>query len=115
MELKRCPVCGALVFEDMEICYECMYRFGSDPDREATANGLGVSTDGLAAADRKTEAGVVSCDARTVKVGGWDVRLEVAAAASEMAALHIIIEPTVPSKGDRLDNTSDGDKRACSG
>ena len=29
MELKRCPTCKTLVFADMDVCYECMYRFGS--------------------------------------------------------------------------------------
>ena len=115
MELKRCPVCEALVFEDMEICYECMYRFGSDPEREAAANGIRAATDGSAAASCTTEAGIAPHDAQTVKVGGWDVRLAAAGAASEIAALHIIIEPTLPSQGARLDNTSSGDQHACSG
>ena len=34
MELKLCPTCKTSVFEDMDICYGCMYRFGSDPARE---------------------------------------------------------------------------------
>ena len=34
MELKLCPTCKTSVFEDMDVCYGCMYRFGSDPARE---------------------------------------------------------------------------------
>lgn len=34
MELKLCPTCKTFVFEDMDTCYGCMYRFGSDPARE---------------------------------------------------------------------------------
>lgn len=34
MELKLCPTCKTFVFSDMDICYGCMYRFGSDPERE---------------------------------------------------------------------------------
>lgn len=34
MELKLCPTCKTFVFADMDTCYGCMYRFGSDPARE---------------------------------------------------------------------------------
>lgn len=36
-ELKRCPVCKANVFSDMDICYNCMYRFGSNLEIERSA------------------------------------------------------------------------------
>ncbi len=32
--MKICPVCKATLFDDMAICYSCMYRFGSNPDLE---------------------------------------------------------------------------------
>lgn len=43
--MKRCPVCGEVSFEDMEVCYGCLYRFGEgaglavvpEPEREADA------------------------------------------------------------------------------
>lgn len=35
MDLKVCPTCKTMVFADMDTCYGCMYRFGSDPEREA--------------------------------------------------------------------------------
>lgn len=34
MDLKICPTCKTFVFEDMDTCYGCMYRFGSDLARE---------------------------------------------------------------------------------
>lgn len=34
MDLKLCPTCKTFVFDDMDTCYGCMYRFGSDPERE---------------------------------------------------------------------------------
>ncbi len=32
--MKRCPVCKTSVFEDMDTCYKCMYRFGSNEQLE---------------------------------------------------------------------------------
>lgn len=28
--LKKCPVCGAQSFEDIEVCYGCMHQFKED-------------------------------------------------------------------------------------
>lgn len=32
--MKRCPVCKTAVFDDMDTCYGCMYRFGTKPEWE---------------------------------------------------------------------------------
>lgn len=32
--MKVCPTCKARAFDDADICYGCMYRFGSEPTRE---------------------------------------------------------------------------------
>ena len=29
--MKICPVCNARCFDDMEVCYGCMHRFGEEP------------------------------------------------------------------------------------
>ncbi|MDO4854331.1 MAG: hypothetical protein Q4A43_02780 [Coriobacteriia bacterium] len=29
-DLKKCPVCGSSCFSDMDVCYGCLHRFGSD-------------------------------------------------------------------------------------
>lgn len=36
--MKTCPVCHTTLFEDMEVCYGCLYRFGSEPALEKTMN-----------------------------------------------------------------------------
>ncbi len=28
--MKTCPVCSATTFDDMEVCYGCLHRFGSE-------------------------------------------------------------------------------------
>lgn len=87
MELKRCPICGALVFADMDVCYECMYRFGSDPDREAAV--------GLAPAANATGGAVEDDNGRdrVVRVGAWDVQLSAVGDLPEGSSLHLVIEP----------------------
>lgn len=32
--MKTCPVCQATLFDDMGVCYGCMYEFGLKPDLE---------------------------------------------------------------------------------
>lgn len=59
--MKRCPVCKTMVFDDMEICYGCMYHFGSDELLERKASEL---------SDARRE--MASCDMRE-----WLIRLEV--------------------------------------
>ncbi|MEC4184662.1 hypothetical protein VJ918_07560 [Adlercreutzia sp. R21] len=99
MELKCCPTCKALVFADMDVCYECMYRFGSDPEREAAAAADCVSD---ARFDGREGAGVqgdAARSARAVSLGGWDVRLEVPSALPTGTTLHITIEPASRETG----------------
>lgn len=38
--MKMCPVCRTTLFEDMEVCYGCLYRFGSEPALEKAARQL---------------------------------------------------------------------------
>lgn len=38
--MKVCPVCRARVFDDMDVCYGCLYRFGTD-DGDARARPVG--------------------------------------------------------------------------
>lgn len=39
--MKICPVCGATVFDDMDVCYGCMHRFGEDSATDANNAHLG--------------------------------------------------------------------------
>ena len=46
--MKTCPVCKTALFEDMPVCYGCMYEFGSRPEleRQAVAEAeLGTASD----------------------------------------------------------------------
>lgn len=33
--MKRCPICKTTLFDDMDTCYGCMYKFGTKPELEA--------------------------------------------------------------------------------
>ena len=33
VQTKRCPHCGALLFADMEVCYDCLYEFTTLEER----------------------------------------------------------------------------------
>ena len=35
--MKTCPVCNARAFDDAEVCYGCMYRFGEEPEAVGNA------------------------------------------------------------------------------
>lgn len=39
-EFKTCPVCKTSVFADMEVCFNCMYRFGSNEKLESVTREL---------------------------------------------------------------------------
>ena len=58
--MKTCPVCKARTFDDAEVCYGCMHRFGSTPTEVlADAGGWepeeGVSLGRLAAHETKPQ------------------------------------------------------------
>ncbi len=44
--MKSCPVCKTTLFEDMDTCYGCMYRFGSSPELEEKALSSGQGDSG---------------------------------------------------------------------
>lgn len=35
--MKTCPICNTTLFDDMDVCYGCMYSFGSKPELERKA------------------------------------------------------------------------------
>lgn len=49
---KECPVCRARVFSDMPVCYNCMYRFGSDQALEAAVKRKEQETSAGASSER---------------------------------------------------------------
>ncbi len=38
--MKICPTCKSKLFDDMDTCFGCMHRFGTDPEREREAEAL---------------------------------------------------------------------------
>lgn len=36
--MKKCPVCGANVFEDMDTCYNCLHSFNKDENKAMHAD-----------------------------------------------------------------------------
>lgn len=44
--MKQCPVCAAMTFDDMEVCYGCLHRFGEEGAKESVSRALDEA-DGL--------------------------------------------------------------------
>lgn len=74
--LKTCPVCGTTLFGDMEVCYGCMYRFGSNPDLERRACGGPSCASKVEGAKGEARGGGVAREGRAGEAG--DRRGEVA-------------------------------------
>ena len=108
MNLKRCPTCRTWVFEDMDICYACMYRFGSDLAREEAVQRetpLDESDPVASASESACVTGVPAGNAerdgvrQTVSLAGWNVLIEAMDPASEGGRLHLMIEPASKEAG----------------
>lgn len=86
--MKTCPVCKARTFDDAEVCYGCMHRFGSTPT-EVLADagnwepeeGLGLGQ--LAAHEAKT---LVGSPAEERRVAGHAALVEVSTPTKEGAS-----------------------------
>lgn len=39
--MKTCPICHSNVFDDMDVCYGCMYRFARKPPEDGTFHKIG--------------------------------------------------------------------------
>ena len=35
--MKTCPTCGARAFDDAEVCFGCLHRYGEEPVRPNVA------------------------------------------------------------------------------
>lgn len=58
MPIRICPVCKTKVFTDMDTCFNCMYRFGSEPALEHKVdNQADTILDGKTANSSKGECG----------------------------------------------------------
>lgn len=65
MKTKRCPVCNALCFDDMEVCFGCLHSF-SDADTEPLQVVVKTDPDLAAAAPAGTSQAAASVDAELV-------------------------------------------------
>ena len=71
--MKTCPICKTQLFDDMEVCYGCMYTFGSKPELEQrTAERCAQQQAGQAQQAQAVER----MPQPTAPMAGWSVRLE---------------------------------------
>lgn len=119
--MRICPVCESALFDDMDTCFGCLYRFGSDPALEeargATAvlwptaseeervpldnagsdatmrvlDGAGGIEEALGGGD--LEGGRSVGSVREVDVPGWRLRVRSEGPLPRGSALVIEIEP----------------------
>lgn len=94
--MKTCPVCKTQLFDDMEVCYGCMYTFGSKPELEQRV---------AAQSAQEQQAKGVQPMSMPGPMAGWSVRLEMKNAADptrswsmELAPSHLV-SGAVPSMG----------------
>ena len=78
--MKICPVCESTLFDDMDTCFGCLYRFGSDPALEAARSAKAVpwpvdGGEGECAASRGGEGGSAAPTAQEMSVPGWRLRV----------------------------------------
>ena len=71
--MKICPVCESTLFDDMDTCFGCLYRFGSDPALEAARSAKAVpwpvdGGEGECAASRGGEGGSAAPTAQEMSV-----------------------------------------------
>ena len=86
--MKICPVCESTLFDDMDTCFGCLYRFGSDPALEAARSAAAVPwpVDG-GEGDRAGPA------AQEMSVPGWRLRVRSEGLQPRGSSLTIEIEP----------------------
>lgn len=95
--MKICPVCESTLFDDMDTCFGCLYRFGSDPALEAARSAAAVPwpVDG-GEGDRAGgggEGGSAAPAAQEMSVPGWRLRVRSEGLQPGGSSLTIEIEP----------------------
>lgn len=99
--MKICPVCESALFDDMDTCFGCLYRFGSDPALEATRSAAAVPwpVDGeeekcaAGGGGGSGEGSSADFAAREVSVPGWRLRVRSEGPQPRGSSLTIEIEP----------------------
>lgn len=94
--MKICPVCESTLFDDMDTCFGCLYRFGSDPALEAARSAAAVPWPAGGGkgegADGGGEGGSAGA-AREMSVPGWRLRVRSEGPRPQASSLTIEIEP----------------------
>ena len=54
--MKTCPTCGARAFDDAEVCFGCLHRYGEEPVRPNVADDAVVAWNG-ALSDASSQGG----------------------------------------------------------
>ena len=87
--MKICPVCESTLFDDMDTCFGCLYRFGSDPALEAARSAKAVPW--------PVDGGEGECAAapaaQEMSVPGWRLRVRSEGLQPRGSSLTIEIEP----------------------
>lgn len=103
--MKICPVCESALFDDMDTCFGCLYRFGSDPALEAARSATVVPwpAEGEGARVCEVEGGnggdgddggrSADAPAREMSVPGWRLRVRSEGLQPRGSSLTIEIEP----------------------
>lgn len=86
--MKTCPVCKTSLFDDMEVCYGCMYTFGSKPELEQRVSEQRVQEQCAKAQQNMPANGPMA---------GWSVRLEMKNAADPARSWSIELAPSQPA------------------
>ena len=113
---KVCPRCGAELYEDMSVCYGCLYDFARDGSRSVVAlptcvagDGCGGDTVDLSAASQVAEHDEVGMLVRSASVDVWvpvgEKGITVGRAADNDVVLH---SPAISQRHLRLVPTPGG-------
>lgn len=93
--MKVCPVCKARAFDDMEVCYGCLHRFGEEAsapgekDARLRSNASAQMSHGKAPeSDARGEGGAAACAQAPASAAPTD-RLPVVQAQADAATMPI--------------------------
>ena len=85
--MKTCPVCKTSLFDDMEVCYGCMYAFGSKPELEQRAAQERARTEiPLQGAQQSPQS--------DAPMAGWSIRLEMRDTADPARSWSMELSPS---------------------
>ena len=85
--MKTCPTCGARAFDDAEVCFGCLHRYGEEPVRPNVAMPTMLSSPGTGHCPTlRPKAAPAEPKAPPRDGAGWTVRFELPGYAPVMEA-----------------------------